>query len=273
MTVTVRGIRYFYEVHQDDSSLPFLALLHGFMGSGESFRHLLAPLKHFCNPVTIDLLGHGQSEGAELHYRFSAKEQTADLVKLISEQLQTPLFLYGYSMGGRLALHLALQRPDLISGLMLESTTFGIEHPQERQARQALDAARADAIAGNYQNFVKSWQEMPLFSGRNIPEDMKKRVVKIQSEQNPIWMSNSILGFGTGTMPCVKDRLHTFRNPVQLLAGADDTKFVQIMNVMLKRFPAAGLEILKDTGHRVHLEQPEAYIALIKSFIEKNKIP
>ena len=107
----------------------------------------------YCNPITIDLLGHGKSEGAELHYRFSLNEQIADLIKLVQEQIFSPVFLYGYSMGARLALSLAIEKPNLLQGLILESGTFGIEVEAERQARQALDGARADQIIGNFDIF------------------------------------------------------------------------------------------------------------------------
>lgn len=92
MKLNIRGIEYFFEKHQDNDELPTLVLLHGFMGSGALFKALIQHINPFCNPVTIDLLGHGQTEGAELHYRFSTKEQVADLVKLIQEQLPTPTF-------------------------------------------------------------------------------------------------------------------------------------------------------------------------------------
>jgi 2-succinyl-6-hydroxy-2,4-cyclohexadiene-1-carboxylate synthase len=172
MTLIVRGVSYHFEIHQEDPVLPTLVLLHGFMGSGNVFDHLIEDLKTYCNPVTIDLLGHGKSEGAELHYRFSTKEQVADLAKLISEQLHVPLFLYGYSMGGRLALQLAVHRPDLIKGLILESATFGLEGETERQARQALDARRADAITGNFGGFLTEWQQKPMFRSRLINSEL-----------------------------------------------------------------------------------------------------
>ncbi len=273
MKVKIRGISYHFEIHQEKQELPNLVLLHGFMGSGKSFQHLIPDLKTFCNPITIDLLGHGETEGSEMHYRFSAKEQIADVNKLISEQLHLPLFLLGYSMGGRLALHLALHRPDLYKGLILESTTFGIESKQERQARQELDATRADSIMGNFEQFLQSWKNMPMFSSSAQNIEIETQHFEIQREQNPLWMNNSLLGFGTGTMPCVKDKLASIPTHVQLLAGAKDFKFVGIMNAMLKDLNDAKLDVIKDSGHRVHLDQPEAYISIIRDFIEKNRLP
>lgn len=272
MLVKIRGISYHYEIHQEQEKYPFLLMLHGFMGSSKSFDSLIPALKSFCNPVTIDLLGHGNTEGSEMHYRFSAKEQVADLSKLIAEQLPFPVILLGYSMGGRLALQCALHRPDLFEGLILESTTFGIENPQEKQARQSLDSRRADDILGNFPQFLKEWEELPLFTDTPLTEQQQKAIRDIQSKQDPLAMSNSLLGFGTGTMPCVKDRLSELQLPVKLIAGARDAKFVGIMNAMARNLNDVSMSVIKGAGHRVHLEQPEQYIAHIKEFIQTNGI-
>lgn len=268
MNIRIRGISYHFEVHQQKETLPNLVLLHGFMGSGENFAHLIPGLKSFCNPITIDLLGHGRTDGAELHYRFSTKEQVADVTKLISEQLDVPLYLYGYSMGGRLALQLALHRPDLYRGLILESATFGIEGETERQARQSLDARRSDAITGNFEGFLEDWKNMPLFASSTADPDLLKRTERIQQEQNPFWLANALQGFGTGTMPCVRDRLKDLAIPVQLIAGERDSKFVHINRQMEREIPDAQLQLVKDAGHRVHLEQPEKLLAVIGDFIK-----
>lgn len=268
MNIKVRGISYHYIIHQNQENLPSLVLLHGFMGNGENFNHLIPKLKPFCNPITIDLLGHGKTKGAELHYRFSAKEQVADVTKLISEQLQIPVFLYGYSMGGRLSLQLTLHRPDLFRGLLLESTTFGIEGETERQARQALDARRSDAITGNFEGFLEEWKDMPLFTSSSADPELLQKTEAIQKEQNPFWLANSLQGFGTGTMPCVRDQLKDLTLPVLLMAGEKDAKYVHINRQMEKEIPDAQLHVVKNTGHRVHLDQPEIFTRLLKTFIQ-----
>lgn len=269
MNIRIRGISYGFTIHQENKDLPSLVLLHGFMGSGQSYDHLISDLKEFCNPITIDLLGHGTTEGAELHYRFSTKEQVADLTKLISEQLHLPLFLYGYSMGGRLTLQLALHRPDLYKGLILESSTFGIEGETERQARQALDAKRSDDLLGNFEGFLHNWKKMPLFESSTASEQLLDQVDEIQQQQNPLWLANCLQGFGTGTMPCVRSRLAEIAVRVNLIVGEKDSKFVHINRQMEKELPDAELHTVKNAGHRVHLDQPEQLITHLKSFIQK----
>ena len=268
MNIQVRGIRYHFESHYSEVEFPTIVFLHGFLGSGEIFKSLVEKCKNFSNPVTIDLLGHGKTEGAELHYRFSSAEQIADITKLIQEQLPSPVFLYGYSMGARLALNIALTRPDLIQGLILESGTFGIEVEAERQARQALDAARSDQIIGNYSDFINQWQELDVFK-RDKPDD---QLISIQKAQNPYWMANSLLGFGTGTMPCLRDRLSEIVTPTLLFTGEFDSKFIRINQVMRKELNHAEIVILPESGHRVHSTASFEIAEHLKTFIENNQL-
>lgn len=271
MNLRIRGISYFIDQHQENPKLPNLVLLHGFLGSDNVFEHLIPHLKIFCNPVTIDLLGHGKTEGAELHYRFSTKEQVADLIKLISEQISLPLYLYGYSMGARLALQIALTRPDLLEGLILESGTFGIEDETEQQARQALDASRADQIMGNFEGFLDEWNTKPLFQSLLSKEQLAS-INEVQKNQNSTWMANSLLGFGTGTMPCVRRNLSKIVCPTQLIVGEQDTKFCHINQTMNREISSSTLSIVENSNHRVHLEQPIKCAEILKIFIHKHQL-
>lgn len=268
MKIQVRGIQYHIQIDESEQSHPIVVLLHGFLGSGEIFSELVSEIKQFCTPVTIDLLGHGQTSGAELHYRFSTNEQVADIVKIIQEQLHTPIFLYGYSMGARLALNIALRRPDLFQGLILESGSFGIEVEAERQARQALDARRADQIIGNFDAFLSHWETLELFKSDNHSSELRR----IQSSQNPYWMANSLLGFGTGTMPCLKEELNKIIAPSLLFAGEKDTKFIRINQAMKKSIPYSDLVILPESGHRVHSTAYFEIAEHLKTFIEHHQL-
>ena len=71
----------------------------------------------------------------------------------------------GYSMGGRLALGLALAHPDSLDGLVLVSASPGITDPGERKARAALDDSRARALrVDGLQSFVDHWYAAPFWS-------------------------------------------------------------------------------------------------------------
>jgi 2-succinyl-6-hydroxy-2,4-cyclohexadiene-1-carboxylate synthase len=269
MYLAINGARYYIKKYRSDPEKPGLLLFHGFMGSGRSFRTALPYLETFSNPVTVDLLGHGKTEGADSEKLFTIDCQIVDIRRLIERLFETKPFLYGYSMGGRLALRYALTFPQTIRGLILESATYGLDDQQAIHERKKLDEKRAQAIEHNFSSFLDRWQKLPLFQS-NLPrnEEAIESYKTIQQQQNPQQMANSLRGFGTAQMPSVKDELSTLHLPVLLLAGKADLKYVEIMKNMHRELPMSELYIAPDAGHRIHLENPEVLSAVIEKFIE-----
>ena len=264
----VRGLQYYYTTqgHGEQDVL----FLHGFLGSHEMFEGALSKnlLLNTHRLILIDLLGHGSTDGAELHYRFSAKEQVADLAHFIRNNCQKPVILVGYSMGARLALSLAVQHPSLCKGLVIESGHFGISTETERQSRQSLDAQRADEIMADYSSFLQYWEKISLFNTPNA-RGLSTAYKRIQQNQYPSYVANSLLGFGAGTMPCVEDRLYSLRMPVLLMVGEDDSKFIAINQRMHLMLPSSYLSIVKEAGHRVHWDAPKTWLKEIELFISQ----
>jgi len=114
---------------------------------------------------------------------------------------------------------------------------------------------------------------MPLFSSSSAEPELIEKIDEIQKNQDPFWLANSLQGFGTGTMPCVRDRLGELPMPVQLLIGEKDSKFLHINRQMEKEITNSELAVVKEAGHRVHLDQPETFVSHLKSFIQKNTTP
>jgi len=269
MILSVDDIRYSVTVHRDQPDLPHLLMLHGFMGSSRVFEHLLPRLDSFCNPVTVDLLGHGMSDTPDNAMRFSARYQVRDLDTLIRKLDKLPLFLYGYSMGGRLALQYVVRHSERLAGLILESATAGLEDPGERAERRQADEQRALEIENDFAAFRKEWAKLPLFdNGIAVPEELSNIYRTVREGQEPRAMAASLRTFGTGTMPQMWDRLKELDLPVLLLAGAADSKYCSICSDMNKLIPGSRFESVENAGHRVHLENPEKLVERVKIFID-----
>lgn len=268
MKLDINGITYHLDRHQQAPTLPTLLLLHGFMGSGRAFGHLIPRLKKTCNPITLDLLGHDRTGAPENPERFSLDRQLADLHQIVNQLESSALFLHGYSMGGRLALRFALQYPELITGLILESSNYGIEQEEKRKERKKIDEQRAQAIEADYSSFLDEWQKLPLFdSGISAADELSNHYKEIQTQQRASAMANSLRGFGTAQMPSVKDQLHQLQVPALLMAGQHDQKYRSILREMEEHIANSKFHIIKDAGHRIHLENPSAFIDHLKAFL------
>lgn len=258
------GATYYLKIHQNKPDLPFLVLMHGFLGSGEVFKPHISGLSSISNPVTIDLCGHGKTDTPADPSRFETTEQVEDLNSILERLQISDLFLYGYSMGGRLALQYAVKYPGNVKGLILESTHCGISGSAERKERRETDRERANAIESNYRNFLDDWMKMPLFKSSD-----SKIYESVMQKQSPELMTASLLGFGAGEMPAVCDKLEQITAKSLLIAGSEDQKYVEKMGEMVHLIDHAKFEIVQSAGHRVHSDKPGEFVKIINQFISE----
>jgi 2-succinyl-6-hydroxy-2,4-cyclohexadiene-1-carboxylate synthase len=258
---------YYLEIHQLDPGKPNMLMMHGFMGSSESYSTLSKLLKPICNPITLDLAGHGRSEMTADPELFKADSQIRDLQSILDRLRLANLWLYGYSMGGRLAQNLFLDSPEQFFGLILESTHCGIENPDERQKRQAIDEQRAKEIEDDFSAFVDKWTSLPLFE--SPINDKSVDYHSIIKKQSPKAMAASLRGFGAGTAPFICDQMQKLSKPIGLIAGESDEKYVDKMREMHHLLPKSELHVAAGAGHRVHADQPEQIVSFLTHFLNR----
>lgn len=270
--IEVNNVTYASKIHQQDENLPWLLMLHGFMGDHRVFDHLIDELCESCNPITIDLLGHGESSKPEDPERYTESKQVNDLYKIIQELDVAPLYLFGYSMGGRLALKTGLAAPEVLKGLILESTTSGINDNTKRKKRRQTDEKRAQEIESGYQNFLNRWEKLALFqSPLPINKELVQKYHNAHLDQDPKAMAASMRGFGTGSMRSAWTDIKQFDLPVLLIAGSEDEKYQRINNFLVNQFPNAKFSSVQG-GHRTHLDNPEGFLSELKNYIDINTL-
>ena len=269
MVLAIDSIRYHCEIHANHPDRPWLLMLHGFMGSGRTFSHLFEELKQVCNPVTIDLAGHGKTIAPANPVFYSVQRQKRQLFSIISRLALHPLYLYGYSMGGRLAFQLLAAKPTLFRGVMIESAHCGIISEDERAKRKASDASRAEEIRKNYPAFVENWQKQSLFRAEGGTTGFGLRETMIR--QNAECMAASLLGFGAGVMRPVCHQLSTLEVPTLLIAGEMDLAYLSRMETIAATNPRFKRMIASGAGHRVHQDRPEEVSDAILHFVNRSE--
>lgn len=232
------------------------------MGSGQVFDHLIDELKSFCNPITIDLAGHGKTQSPDNPKFYTAERQVHQVISVVKRLAFSPLYLYGYSMGGRLAFQLLAEDPNLFSGAIIESSHCGIESEIERLSRKELDEKRARQIENDFENFIEEWNNMPLF--QHTPPKLRSVYKNIMKQQNPEKMASSLRGFGSGVMPAVCNQIQKIDIPIHFVAGSLDVKYVNTMSDLNNRLGSGKLHIIESAGHRVHTDQPKKLIQIVK---------
>ncbi len=241
-----------------------LLLLHGFTGSHETWAPFSGSWPG-TETIALDLLGHGDSPSPDDAARYTMPCAIQDIVALLDD-LQLPrVTLLGYSMGGRVAMRLALAAPQRIDGLILESASPGIDSASQRRARVAADRALADRIErGSLEAFVDYWESLPLWSSQsNLDAAARERLRRQRLRNDRRGLANSLRGMGAGCDPSIIDELAGLSMPALLISGELDAKYCAAAAAMCERIPAARHHVVKGAGHAVHLEQPDAFAALV----------
>ncbi|MDQ1324847.1 MAG: 2-succinyl-6-hydroxy-2,4-cyclohexadiene-carboxylate synthase, partial [Chloroflexota bacterium] len=140
-----------------------LLLLHGFTGAAASWAEHIDALAEQFRVIAPDLPGHGRTPATGDPAAMTV-EATADaLAALLDRVGEAPAHVLGYSMGARVALRLAVEHPEAVSRLVLESPAAGIADPLERAARRTAVETLADRIEREgLEAFVTAWERNPV---------------------------------------------------------------------------------------------------------------
>jgi 2-succinyl-6-hydroxy-2,4-cyclohexadiene-1-carboxylate synthase len=176
-------------------------------------------------------------------------------------------FYVGYSMGGRLALRLALDRPDLVGGLVLISASPGLRDADERAARVEADEARArDIEQHGVDTFLEQWLAQPLFA--SVPD--RRHEIDERRALPEAYLTASLRVLGTGAMEPLWTRLYELQMPVLLVTGTADEKFGAIAREMSESMAHAN-HVQLAGGHAVPLEQPAELREVIATFVRRHR--
>ena len=251
---------------------PALLLLHGFTRDARAWQPVL-PCFDAYRTVRVDLIGHGKSDAPADPARYTMAHAVDDLTALLHHLDIERTALVGYSLGGRVALHFALEAPQLLWALVLESASPGIDDPMERDARFASDVQLAASIEREgIEPFADRWQAQPLFASQSsLPAAVLEEQRRQRLENSPLGLANSLRGMGAGAQDCLLPRLGEIEVPTFFLAGALDQRYAALAPVMAAHVAGAEHYVIDAAGHTTHLEQPDAYGALVTDFLARHR--
>jgi 2-succinyl-6-hydroxy-2,4-cyclohexadiene-1-carboxylate synthase len=252
-------------------SLP-IVWLHGFMGSGSDWDEVIHHWGDRPLCIAIDLPGHGKTTVTGAATFYSMPLVARGILHLLDALHIDRCGLVGYSMGGRLALYLALHAPTRFCGVVLESASPGLRTATERQARQEQDANLAQKLMStDLRVFLGHWYQQPLFAALHqhpsFPAMVSRRLLN-----DPAQLGRSLRYMGTGRQPSLWNALSNNDTPLRLIVGEHDSKYRQIAAEMGDRHPHCSIITVPNCGHTVHLEQPMDFTRHIHSFYSKLRL-
>jgi 2-succinyl-6-hydroxy-2,4-cyclohexadiene-1-carboxylate synthase len=242
---------------------PPLVALHGFTQTGRLWGAFGDLLEKEFTIVAVDLPGHGDSG--------NVRADLSTTAGLVAEAVQGVLGddscdLLGYSLGARVALHVALDGELSLRHVVFVGVTAGIEDEGLRAGRRAADDAMADELesSGDVGGFVDRWLSGPMFNRltETGAADWAERLRN--TAEGLAW---SLRLDGTGTQTPAWDRLGSLAPPVLALAGTDDIRFAGHALRLASLVPRGVATLVPGGGHAAHLAQPAPVARLVSHWL------
>ncbi len=253
------------ERHGDGSPLVFL---HGFTGSAATWAPYVGEVPG-SSVLAIDLPGHGRSPRPPSVISFPEIADT--VVAVLDGHGVGDATWLGYSMGGRVALQVAVRHPTRVRRLIIESASPGIPDPSERRARADADDALATSIERDgLESFVERWASIPLFATqqRLAPEILdRERRGRLANTASGI--AAGLRCLSVGRQPSLWPDLPSIDAPTLVVVGADDRKYLALGRSLAAAVPRARLRVVANAGHTVHLEQPALFWSEVRAFLQE----
>lgn len=241
-------------------------VLHGLFGSLSNWGWHCKQLAEQYAVYGVDLRNHGDSpHSGQLDYQVMAE----DVRELIIRLGLKSCCIVGHSMGGKVAMQLALSFPDLVEKLVVVDIA-PVSYPEDADGHMnvlaAMDAVKLDAI--------KSRTEAEVTLEDYIPEEATRKFVLTNLVRN----KEGLFGWRLGkdsirkNYPALRAELvatQSFSKPVMFVKGSLSNYIKTEHEGQIKElFPAASVKLIMNAGHWLHAEQPQALQKILLKFLQ-----
>lgn len=250
--IETREGRLFFNDHRK-SDHPPLILIHGAGGSRLDWPKQLRRLPT-ANALVLDLPGHGKSPGPGL----DSIEAYSQLVLSFMDALKlSTAFLMGHSMGGVIALTVALLQPDRVRGLIAIGTG----------ARLSVNPMILEGISQDQSGIARLLAKW--FWSKQTPDNVRQMTIEANTSIDAETLYNDYLACDGYD---IRHRLPEIHVPVLVITGSEDKMTPPKLGQELHdRLPNAELVMIRGAGHMMALECPLAVTGAVDGWLKRHK--
>jgi pimeloyl-ACP methyl ester carboxylesterase len=261
---------------------PRVVFVHGLFGQGKNWTTIARKLAEDGHRVTLlDLPNHG-------HSPWTDRVDYGDMAEFVAAEiglLGDPVTLVGHSMGGKVAMLLALRWPELLRGLVVVDIS-PTDYPEKGGRTEDPDEEASPFAA-----FIEAMQSIDLDALRTREEADELLRQAVPSTMVRSFLLQSLVRDGIGAGGGWKWRLNLetlardlgelrrfpappagarYDGPVLWIAGANSTYVLDEDRPRMDAlFPTTRLVRVKNAGHWVHSEQPEVFLETVRRFLRQ----
>lgn len=231
------------------SAKRLMVFFHGFMEDHSDLMALMDNHKEV-SYLFIDLPGHGKTKASQFKSRSSVFIELASMINFYRKE--NSLVLYGYSMGGRIALELTLLgiSPEM---LILESAHFGLQTNEEKSSRLKADRLLFTKSELNLNHFFDAWYNNPIFANYNkslyFKSDLEKKIL-----HDPMEWQASLEFFSPGVFPFSSSEVIEKLSNQKIIGitGLLDHKYKSHYEKIRSNLDGLSIYEIEDCGHNPH---------------------
>jgi 2-succinyl-6-hydroxy-2,4-cyclohexadiene-1-carboxylate synthase len=261
----LNGIDVYYE---QNGSGRRLVLSHGFACGAKMWEPQVERLADRYCVVTYDVRGHGASDAPEEPEAYSQPQSVEDLRQLLQHIGSGRACLCGLSMGGNLALNLALEHPQLVEGLIICDTGAGSDDERGWRAKTsewasvleargieaAADSMLADPLFNHYiSQGPEAARHMRSLLSTHRAHGLAHTLRRVLAQRPSIYS--------------LEDQLKALRIPTLVVVGEYDEPCLKVSRYLAETLPEAKLIMIKGVGHMTNLEDPTTFNAAVERFL------
>lgn len=265
-TATVNGI----ELNYRDVGEGFpVVLVHGFTGNSRNWALTVPALRERFRCVSVDLRGHGLSDKPTEREDYSLEQMAGDVLGLLEQLGINKCYLAGHSMGGMVAQHLVLSRPELVRALVLVDTAAEVpktllytERLKERE--RLIDIARTRGMEAVFDEQLRMNPQRELLEAN---EDF----VRTWREQFLMTSPDAYVycAHGMSARKPMLGELGKISVSALIVCGVKDEPFVEPSRRMHEAIPGSELVMLEGAGHSPQFEAPAKFNEVLVGFLAR----
>jgi len=245
----------------------WVVFLHGLFGQGRNFTQVAKALVPDLRSVLVDLPNHGRSDWLETTDYDVVADAVADVVRdrYAGEE---PVHLVGHSMGGKVAMVLALRHPELVDRLVVADIA-----PEVSEGAGEFEHL-LDSLAALDLPAIERRADADLALAEGIDDERVRGFLLQNLRSGPdgfTWQANlDLLRAELSTIGDFPDIRSTFDHPVLWVAGEHSDYIRPDHDARMRElFPRTRLVTIKGAGHWVHSEQPESFVSALRVFLRE----
>ncbi len=256
------------ELHTDiyKGEGPFLLLVHGFLSGRSQWQPNIEALSDVCQPVVVELWGHGRSGAPEDPARYHPDAYVEGFERLRETLGIERWFVCGQSLGGALTLRYSLTHPDRLMAQMFTNSNAGLADAEWLKSRRASALKQAEEIERDGRAALERIPVHPVHA-RRLAGEAKEGLLADAALHTPEGIART-LRYTTPEAP-VGERVREIKVPTLLVCGERERRFIPRREFAERELP--GLKVVgTEAGHAVNIEAADGFNTAMIEFIQEH---